>query len=105
MFATVTEVTLTGLFAVIVAGISVFGNWLTRRRVEALHQEVRTNDGKRAGDYIEETAKEVARASVAAMLAKTVAEAAALEMHKHDARDRAAFSYLGVPEDVYARDA
>ena len=48
-----------------------------RAETQAVHDEIRTNDGKRAGDYIEATAKELVAVRLAASTAEGVAMALA----------------------------
>lgn len=101
--------------------ITLLVTWMglaNRHSIRRVHQEVRTNDGKRAGDYIEATAKELATTRMEATLGRVMAEQAAAEARaavteanavaqlatEHDQRDMRAFAYLGVPDAVIDGD-
>jgi len=90
--------------------VTIAVTWMglsNRRAVKKVHAEVKTNDGKRAGDYIEATAKELAATRIEATLGRVMAEAAVSEARAavkkaeaHDRRDLRAFTYLGVPSEL-----
>jgi hypothetical protein len=108
------NVIITGLVTILVTWMGL----ANRRAIRQVHHEVRTNDGKRAGDYIEATAKELAATRMEAKLGRIMAESAAIEARTavtraedavelaqaHDARDMRAFAYLGVPDAVIGGD-
>jgi hypothetical protein len=108
------NVIFTGLVTVLVTWMGLSN----RRAIRKVHHEVRTNDGKRAGDYIEATAKELAATRIEATMGRIMAESAALEARAavgkaetavqnaqdHDRRDMRAFVYLGVPRGVIEGD-
>jgi hypothetical protein len=108
------NVVITGLVTIIVTWMGLSN----RRAIRKVHNEVKTNDGKRAGDYIEATARELATTRLEATLGRVMAEQAASEARAavrgaeeavtlaeaHDQRDMRAFAYLGVPDAVIDGD-
>lgn len=79
---------------VVVAIIGYLGQRVTRSQVRDLHDEVRTNHGLKAGQYLELTAASAAKAAVEAAVARSVAESLVGEFRKHAEQDRINFEEI-----------
>lgn len=64
---------ITGVFALIVTWMQV----TNRRATERVHAELKTNDGRRAGDYIEQASRSVAMLHVEHAMTRAMVEALA----------------------------
>jgi type VI protein secretion system component VasK len=91
---TLTNVVVTGVFMIVVAAIGYFGNRATKRDVQALHAEVKTNHGLRQGEYVELAAASAGKAALEASLARAMVEELGRQFNSHAQQDEANFNEI-----------